>query len=57
MAYSTVHSNCISFISFGEFTHLSHSTLGILHFMIVALLPYCKGLPEVFAKLNLQCLW
>ena len=42
--YSTLHSNCISFISFGEVTPSLHFTLQILHFMLLTLLLYCKGL-------------
>ena len=45
MTYSTLHLNCISFISFRKVTHSLHFTLQILHFILIALLPYCKGLP------------
>ena len=43
--YSTLHSDCISFIPFGEVTYSLHFTSQILHFILVTLLFYCKGLP------------
>ena len=51
MTYSTLQSDCISFISFGEVTHSLHFTLQILHFILIISLPYCKGLPKT---LNMQ---
>ena len=51
MTYSTLHSDCISFISFGEVTHSLHFTLQILHFILIALLCHCKGFP---IALNMQ---
>ena len=44
MTYYTLHSDCISIISFREVTDSLHFTLQILHFMLITLLPYCKGL-------------
>ena len=51
MTYSTLHSDYNSFILFGEVTHSLHFTLQILHFILIALLPYYKGLP---ITLNMQ---
>ena len=51
MTYSTLRSDCISFISLDKVTHSLHFTLQILHFILIALLPYCKGFP---IKLNMQ---
>ena len=51
MTYSTLHFDCILFILFDEVTHSLHLTLQILHFILIALLLYCKGLP---ITLNLE---
>ena len=51
MTYSILYSDCISFISFGEASHSLHFTLQILHFLLITLLAYCKGLP---ITLNMQ---
>ena len=51
VTYSTLHSDCISFISLDKVTHSLHFTLQILHFILIALLPYCKGFP---IALNMQ---
>ena len=51
MTYSTLHLYCMSFISFRKVTHSLHFTLQILHFILIALLPDCKGLP---ITLNMQ---
>ena len=51
VTHSTLHLGCISFNSLDEVTHSLHFTLQILHFILIVLLPYCKGLPET---LNMQ---
>ena len=51
MTYSTLHSNCISFISFRKVTRSFHFILHFLHFILIALLPCCNGLP---LTLNVQ---
>ena len=48
MTFFTLHSDCSSFISFRKVTHSLHFTLQILHFILIALLPYSKGLPIPF---------
>ena len=45
MTYSTLHSDCISFISLDKVTHSLHFTLQILHLILIAVFPYCKGFP------------
>ena len=44
MTHSRSLLDCIALVSFGKVTDLLHFTLQMLYFMLITLLPYCKGL-------------
>ena len=50
MTYSTLRSDRISFIAFRKVTRSLHFTLQIIHFILIALLPYCTMSYRILKK-------